>query len=156
MKVNYQYSKKDIKKYLFKNRLINNLILLILGVIIYICLTYKNISLIYLPLFILGLALILFIINIIYIEVYLKVMNNINYEMYGKYELELKGGQFILKVNNTSTSYKYNNIKKLKIKKNYFIVKLKNSREYLTFEKKLFSEENYNKVLDIFKSKINY
>lgn len=155
MKVEYGYTKSDIRKYLFKNRIINNLILLVIGIIIYLSTTYGKISLKFLPLFIFVLTVVLIILNIIYIEIYLIAMKNINYEIYGKYTLELKGGTFIVKVNNSSTTYKYNNIKSLKEHKKYFIIKLKGTKEYLTFEKKLFKKEDYDKLLETFKKKIN-
>mgnify|MGYP004607656773 FL=1 len=156
MKVGYEYSKKDIKKYLLKNRWLNNLILLIIGTIIYIGLSINDVPLYFLPIFILGLMLVLFILNIIYVNIYLMVMDRINYNMYGKYSLELKGNSFTITVNNSPTTYKYNNIKYIKEHNNYFIVKMNYNREYFTFEKKYFSASDYKKILKTFKSKINY
>ena len=39
MKVNYEYTKEEYKKYLLKNRLVNNIVLFIVGIIIYLYFT---------------------------------------------------------------------------------------------------------------------
>ena len=74
--------------------------------------------------------------------------------MYGKYILELTPNKFSLTVNKNKTDYKYNKIKKLVEKKNSFILNFSKKRESLIFEKKNFTEEEYIKVIEMFKSKI--
>ena len=62
MKINYEYTKDDYKKFLIKNRIVNNIVLFIIGIIIYLYFSYNKISLIYLPIYIIGLVFVIFII----------------------------------------------------------------------------------------------
>ena len=49
MKVNFEYTRDEYKKYLLRSRLINNLVLFIIGLGIYLYFSLNKISLIYLP-----------------------------------------------------------------------------------------------------------
>ena len=153
MKVSFEYTYDEYKKYLLKSRLVNNIILFIVGVLVYLYFTLNKISLIYLPLFIIGLIVVIIILNLIYVYATMKVNEMLNYNTYGKYVLELTPNKYSITLNNKKTDYKYNQIKKIIEKRNYFKIKFKNSREYLTFEKKFFSDDEYNKVIKMFKEK---
>ena len=153
MKVNFEYTYKDYKKYLFRSRTINNIILFIVGIAIYLYFSYNKISLIYLPLFILILAISIFLLNLFYVYAQIKVNEMLRYNVYGKYTLELTPNKFSVTVNKSKIDYKYGQIKKIIKRKNYFKIKFKASREYLIFEKKLFTEQEYNRILDMFKGK---
>lgn len=154
MKINYEYTKDDYKKFLLKSRTLNNIVLFIIGVVIYLYFSWNKISLIYLPLYILGLIFIIFILNILYVWATLKVNDVLNYNLYGKFTLELTPNKFSLTVNKKKTDYKYKQIKKLKEKKKSFILKFNKSKDSLIFEKKNFSEKDYIKVIGMFKEKI--
>jgi hypothetical protein len=78
----------------------------------------------------------------------------LNYNLYGKYTLELTPNKFSLTINKSKTDYKYNKIKEIVEKKNSFILKFNKNRDSLIFEKKNFSDEEYIKVIKMFKSKI--
>jgi len=153
MKVNFEYTYEQYKKYLFKSRLVNNIVLFIVGLAIYLYFSYNKISLVYLPLFILGLVLAIFLLNLLYVHAQIKVNEMLNYNVYGKYTLELTPNKFSVTINKSKTDYKYNQIKKIIERKNYFKIKFKGSREYLTFEKRFFTEEEYTKVINMFKEK---
>ena len=58
MKVSFEYTKEEYKKYLLRSRIVNNIVLFIIGIIIYLYFSLNKISLIYLPLFIIGLIII--------------------------------------------------------------------------------------------------
>lgn len=137
MKVSFEYTKEEYKKYLLRSRLINNIVLFIIGIIIYLVLTLNKISLVYLPLFVIGLIVLIFLVNKLYVIAYLKVNDMLNYNTYGKYTIELTPNKFSVTLNKSKMDYKYNKISKIIVRKNYFKVKFKNSREYLTFEKKI-------------------
>lgn len=154
MKVSFEYTKEEYKKYLLRSRLINNIVLFIIGIIIYLVLTLNKISLVYLPLFVIGLIVLIFLVNKLYVIAYLKVNDMLNYNTYGKYTIELTPNKFSVTLNKSKMDYKYNKISKIIVRKNYFKVKFKNSREYLTFEKKMFNENDYNKMIEMFKEKI--
>lgn len=153
MKVNYEYTKKDLKKYLLRSRTVNNIVLLVIGTIIYLICSLGKVSLLYLPLFIIGLMLFIYLLNQLYIILYIKANDMMNNVTYGKYTLELTPNKFSLTQNKRKTDYKYNTIKKIVEHKNLFIVRFKKSREYLTFEKHLFTEEEYIKAINMFKEK---
>ncbi len=155
MKVNFEYTKDEYKKYLMRSRLLNNVILFVIGTIVYLFLSYKNFSFIYFLLFLIGLIVFIYLLNKFYVFAYLKVNDMMNYNTYGKYIIELTPNKFSLTINKSKTNYKYNNVKKINVNKNYFEVKLKKSRDYLIFEKKLFKEEEYNKMIEMFKKYVN-
>ena len=154
MKVNYEYTKEEYKKYLLKNRLVNNIVLFIVGIIIYLYFSYNKISLIYLPLYIIGLVIIIVLLNLLYIWASIKASDMLNYNLYGKFTLELTPNKFSLTINKIKTDYKYKQIKKLIEKKNCFILKFQKNRDSLIFEKKNFTDEEYLKVIKMFKEKI--
>ena len=153
MKVNFEYTYKDYKKYLFRSRLVNNIVLFALGLILYLFFSYNKISLLYLPLVILGLVLVIVLLNLLYVYASIKVNEMLNYNMYGKYTLELTPNKFSITLNNKKTDYKYNQIRKVVETKNDFKLKFKGSREYLIFEKRFFKEDEYNKIINMFKEK---
>lgn len=154
MKVSFEYSKNDYKKYLLKSRRVNNIVLFIIGTIVYLWLTLNKVSLIYLPLFIIGLVILIFLLNKLYVVSYLKVNEMLNYNTYGKYIIELTPNKFSVTVNSSKVDYKYSKINKVVVGKDYFKVKFKKSRDYLTFEKKMFNENDYDKMITMFKEKI--
>lgn len=154
MKINYEYTKDDYKKFLLKSRIINNIVLFIIGIGIYLYFSWNRISLIYLPLYIFGLTLIIVILNILYVWATFKVNDMLNYNLYGKFTLELTPNKFSLTVNKIKTDYKYKQIKKIIEKKNSFTLKFNKSKDSLIFEKKNFTEKDYIKVIEMFKEKI--
>jgi len=153
MKFNYEYTKKDYRNYLLKNRIINNIALFIIGLGIYLYFSYNKISLSYLPLYIIGLILIIIILNLLYVWGTFKVNDMMNYNLYGKYTLELTPSKFSIIVNKKKTDYKYTQIKKVIENKNDLILKFNKSRDSLIFEKKNFSEKDYIKIMEMFKEK---
>ena len=154
MKVNYEYTKEEYKKYLLKNRLINNIVLFVIGIIIYFYFAYNKISLVYLPLYIIGLITIIFLLNLLYVWASIKASDMLNYNLYGKFTLELTPNKFSLTINKIKTDYKYKKIKKIIEKKNYFILKFEKNKDSLIFEKKNFTDEEYLKVIKMFNEKI--
>ena len=155
MKVNYEYTKEEYKKYLLKNRLVNNIVLFIVGIIIYLYFSYNKISLIYLPLYIIGLIIIIILLNLLYVWASIKASDMLNYNLYGKFTLELTPNKFSLTINKIKTDYKYKQVKKLIEKKNCFILKFQKNKDSLIFEKKNFTDEEYLKVIKMFNEKIN-
>jgi len=155
MKVNFEYTKDEYKKYLLRSRIVNNIILFIIGISTYLYFSLNKISLIYLPLFIIGLIIVIMLLNLLYVFAQIKVNEMLNYNVYGKYVVELTPNKFSVTVNKSKVDYKYNQIKKIVVRKNNFKVKFKNTREYLTFEKKFFTREEYEKITKMFKEKIN-
>lgn len=154
MKINYEYTKDDYKKFLIKNRIVNNIVLFIIGIIIYLYFSYNKISLIYLPIYIIGLVFVIFILNLLYVWATFKLNDMLNYNLYGKFTLELTPNKFSLTINKSKTDYKYKQVKRIVEKKNSFVLKFQKNRNSLIFEKKNFSEKDYLKVIEMFKEKI--
>lgn len=155
MKVNFEYTKEEYKKYLLKGRLVSNIVLFVIGLGLYLYFTLNKISLLYLPLFIIGLLVVIFLLNKLYVFAQLKVNEMLNYSTVGKYTLEITPNKFSVRVNSGKTDYKYKDVKKIVEKKDCFEIKFKKGRDYLTFEKKFFTEEEYSKAISMFKEKIN-
>ena len=154
MKVSFNYTYDDYRKYLFKDRKKNNIILFIVGILIYLFFTYNKISLIFLPLAIIGLLVAIFLLSVLYIKATIKLNEMLNNNVYGKYTLELTPNKFSVTINNKKTDYKYKQIKKITERKNDFKLKFNKSREFLLFEKKFFKENDYTKIIEMFKEKI--
>lgn len=155
MKTSYEYTKKDLKKYLLKSRTVNNIILFIVGLLIYLYFTYNNLKINSILIYILIELAALFLLNLIYLFAYIKVNETLNLNLCGTYKVELTPNKFSVTVNKKKTDYKYKDIKKLKEKRDYFIIKFKGTREYLTFERKIMNQEDYTKMIEYFKNKIN-
>ena len=154
MKLNYEYTLKDYKRFLIKSRFINNIVLFVIGLSIYLYLTFNKTPLWYIPIFIVVLLVAIMLLNIIYVALTIRVNNMLNYNTYGKYCLELTPNKFSLTVNRSKVDYKYNNIRKFKVHKNSFQIKFYKSRDNLIFEKRLFDETEYNKAIEYFKDRI--
>ncbi len=154
MKLYYEYTKKDYKKFLIKSRRINNIVLFILGMGIYLYLTFNKTPMYFIPVFVIVLILVIMLLNIIYVCLYMKVNNMLNYNTYGKYILELTPNKFSLTINKSKIDYKYNSIKKFKVRKNNFQIRFNKLRDNLIFEKDKFNIDEYNKAIEYFKDRI--
>ncbi|MDO4963261.1 MAG: YcxB family protein [bacterium] len=154
MKLKFEYTKDDYKKYLIKSRRINNIVLFIIGIVVYLFLTLNKVSIYFLPIFIIGLIIVIYLLNLLYVFAQLKVCNMLNYNTIGNYTLELTPNKFSVTLNKSKTDYKYNNIKKIVEHKSYFTIKLNKTRDSLTFEKNKFTEKDYIDMLEYFKNKI--
>ena len=69
--------------------------------------------------------------------------------------LKLVEGNEIIDEESEKVINKYKDVKKIVEKKDCFEIKFKKGRDYLTFEKKFFTEEEYTKAINMFKEKIN-
>lgn len=154
MKINYEYTKRDYKKFLIRSRRINNIVLFIIGLGIYLYFTFNKTPMWYIPIFIVLLILVIILLNLLYVFLYMKVNNMLNYNTYGKYTLELTPNKFSLTINKSKVDYKYNNIKKFRVHKNNFQIRFYHSRDNLIFEKNKFNDNDYNKAIEYFKNKI--
>ena len=79
MKVNYEYTEKDYKKFLIRSRKVNNIVLFIIGLGIYLYLTFNKTPIWYIPIFVVILILVIILLNLLYVFLYMKVNNMLNY-----------------------------------------------------------------------------
>ena len=77
-----------------------------------------------------GLVLIIVVLNILYIWGVFKVNDMMNYNLYGKFTLELTPNKFSLTVNKIKTDYKYKQIKKHAAARNK---KIENKNDFFDF-----------------------
>lgn len=154
MKVSYEYTKEEYKKHLLRSRIKWNIILFIVGIILYLYFYSDKVSYVSVFLCVMTLILIIVILNTLYIWGTFKAEELLNYNLYGKYILELTPNKFSLTVNNKKTDYKYKQVKKIVDKKKYFVLKFNKSRESLIFEKNKFKEKDYIAIINMFKDKI--
>lgn len=154
MKVSYDYTEKDLKKFLIKSRLVNNIVLFIICLSIYLIFTIKTISLVFLPIAIVVLLVLLYLLNKLYAMAYVKVNYMLNYNLCGKYTIELTPNKFSVTVNSKKVDYKYKQIKKIKENKNTFKLVFQKRKDSLIFEKKFFNPSDYEKMMTMFKEKI--
>ena len=155
MKVNFVYDKKDYKKFLIRSRLINNIILFIIGTGFYLFLSYNKISLLILPLFMIGLVIVIFLLNLIFASLYIKANDMLNNPTYGKYTLELTQNKFSVTVNKRKVDYKYKDIRKIKVTNKDLNLKINKRRETLTFERIKFKKSDFDKLVELFQKRTN-
>ena len=149
MKFNYEYTKKDLINYLIKSKLISNLILFVFLITIYI-IFFKTFYLFWTIVVILGSII---LINLVYIFLYILINKKIGRDVYGKYTLELAQNKFSIKIGKTKKDYKYTDIRKIIERKNFFVIKLRRSINFLIFERRLFNKKDYGKLVKEFKEK---
>ena len=155
MKVSFVYDKKEYKKFLIRSRLINNIVLFVIGTVFYLFLSYNKVPILILPLFMIGLVIVIFILNLIFAFLYIKANDMLNNPTYGKYTLELTQNKFSITLNKRKIDYKYKDIKKIKVTKKDLNLKMKKRRETLTFEKNKFKEKDFEKIIELFEKRTN-
>ena len=162
MNLEYEWTRDDLKNVLVKKRRITTIIILIIGVAFYFYLTmfgFLNEFFDSFKLFLGFLAyfailyLILYLINIFYINLNLKRNDKRTNKAYGKYIIKMNDRQIESDFNDQKISYKWEDISKLKIRKNYFFIRTKNDFIGLTFRKNMLKDD-YDKVLKYVKEKV--
>ena len=162
MNLEYEWTRDDLKNVLVKKRRITTIIILIIGVAFYFYLTmfgFLNEFFDSFKLFLGFLAyfailyLILYLINIFYINLNLKRNDKRTNKAYGKYIIKMNDRQIESDFNDQKISYKWEDISKLKIRKNYFFIRTKNDFIGLTFRKNMLKDD-YDKVLEYVKKKV--
>lgn len=163
MKIEYEWTREDLKKKLDHNRKIPNIIFMILGTLFYFYVTYYGFILdefdpkyLILGFFIYAacLVIILFLITKLYIFFKLRRNDKKTSKAYGTYYVEVDKDYIKSTINNEIISYKWDDITKFKNKKNYFFLATKKDKIGLLFCKSILKEENYNKLYKYVKDKL--
>lgn len=161
MTFEYDWNRNDLKKVIKKKRKISTIIFLSLGTILYFYLTYfgflsnyfDNIKLILgFFIYLAVIYLIIFLANMIYTNIQLKRNDKRTNNAYGKYIIKVDDEKILSIFNDQKISYKWQDISKLKIRKNYFFIRTKNDYIGLTFRKSTLTD-NYDKLLNFIKDK---
>jgi len=163
MKLEYEWSREDLKKKLKKKRKTPNIVLLIFGVALYFYITYYGIiwpefdTWILLLGFLIYLTVLLIIIRlstILYVFSRLRRNDRKTDKAYGTYYIELDDETITSKINDFSITYKWKDISTFKNKKKYFFIATKEDKLGLLFTKEVIEEEKYNKLLEFVEKRI--
>jgi len=163
MKIEYEWSRDDLKNKLKKKRQTPNLVLLILGIGLYFYVTYYGIVWAYfntwiiLAGFVIYLTALLIIIRIstwIYVFSKLRGNDRRTNKAYGTYYIELNDETISSKINDLEIIYKWEEISKFRKNKKQFFVATKKDKLGLLFSKEVLKEDDYNKLLDLVESRI--
>ena len=148
MKLEFNFTKEELKKYLRYKRRPINFLYLIISTLLYFWINFYmiikdpiTIILGYLILLVVLFAM-MFLVNYIYFL----IIYNKNKKMLGTYSIKSNKQNFIFTINGISNQYKYGDIKKIKNTKKYIIIYI-NNRIFILL-KDLFSNDNFNKFID--------
>lgn len=156
MKFNYTVTRKQYKK-IISNYYNKVILILLLGYsvlffvfgISYIKEFFRLFGMIY---FISIIFLFMFSIIFKYISIFinLKINDKVTNKSYGTYNIEINEDEIILNINDNRYITKFNDIKKLKLKKNKLIIIPKNSKVMITISKKQINNiELYNQITNL-------
>jgi len=163
MKLEYEWSREDLKKKLKKKRQIPNLVLLVLGVALYFYVTYYGIMWAYFDTwiilvgFLIYFTLLLIIVRIstwVFVFSRLRGNDKKTQNAYGTYYIELNDETISSKINDIDITYKWEDISKFKKNKKQFFVATKKDKLGLLFTKEVIKEDEYNKLLSFVESRI--
>lgn len=148
MNFKYNLSKKNYKKIIYENNSKTNLIYIILMALFYLIITAKlllyNTLVVFIgyAIYMIIILLILFILNKIFTNVVVKLNEkNLNIK-YGVYECKLDDDGINEQIDDFQYTIKFDDIRKIKSKKNALIIYLKNRSMALVFKKDLFEEKD--------------
>ena len=162
MSLEYEWTRDDLKQVLVNKRKKSTIIILVIGILFYFYLTmfgfmneYFDSIMLLLGFFIYFavLYLVLKLINLFYIKLNLKRNDKRTNKAYGKYIIRMNDKQIESDFNDQKIVYKWEDISKLKVRKNYFFIRTKNDFIGLTFRKNMLKED-YDKVLEYVKKKV--
>lgn len=164
MKLEYNWSREDLKHELKDKRYKTNVTLFIVSIILYIWFMYTGIKsntfdnlviliggLVYL--FIVG--LLLFIFTKIYVALNLKRNDKNTNCAYGKYIVNVNDKKIEVLINKDKYEYNLKDITKIKKSKNSFFIKTNDDKIGLTFKKKLLKDD-YEKLYEYINTKISH
>ena len=148
MKLEFNFTKEELKKYLRYKRRPINFVYLIISTLLYFWINFYMIikDPITIILGYLILLVVLFVMMFLVNYIYFLIIYNKNKKMLGTYSIKSNKQNFIFTINGVSNQYKYGDIKKIKNTKKYIIIYI-NNRIFILL-KDLFSNDNFNKFID--------
>ncbi len=162
MKIEYNWSRADLKKELLSKRFKTNIIFFILSIVLYIWFMYAGIvsdAFDNLVIFIGGVvylfvvSLLLFIFTKIYVTLNLKRNDKNTNKAYGKYIIKTDDNKIEVLINKDKYEYNFSDITQIKSRRNSFFIKTKEDKIGLTFKRKLLNED-YDNLYNHIKSHI--
>ena len=143
----YEFDKKYFKKYLKYKRSSINIILLIIGSLLYFYITFylffDNPFLVFIYYLLYLFALLVFI--LLFNELYSLLLIKKNNNLFGNYVVNIYKDKISIKINNNYYEYLNSDIHKIKINKRYILIKY-NNHINLLFIRDLIGNINYDKL----------
>ena len=164
MEFEYNWGKDDLKKELVERRNKSNIKFLIFGVLAFLYFTYYPIVLKefdtkviikYGVIYLFILCIFLWVSAKLYVIFSLRKNDKKTNKAYGTYKVKINDETIKVSINDQVIEYKYSEIKKFKNKKKYLYINTLNDKIGLTFKKKVIGEENYLKLVEYIKNRIN-
>lgn len=156
MKIEYEWTRQDLKKKLKQKRKLPNIIFMVLGTLFYFYITYYGFILSdefdakYLILgffiYVACLVIILFLITKLYVFCKLRRNDKKTSKAYGVYNIKADRDSITSNINEEIISYKWSDVTKFKNKKSYFFLSTKEDKLGLLFNKNVLGEDKYNKL----------
>lgn len=163
MKLEYEWTRENLKDKLRNKRKIPNIIFLILGILFFLYVTYygfvldefdSKYLLLGFVLYTSILIILLCIITRLYIFLKLRRNDKKTHKAYGTYYIEVNDDFITSTINDEIISYDWKDITKFKKKKNSFFIATKKDKLGLLFCKSVFEEKDYNKLLEFVNNKL--
>lgn len=146
--IKYEFTEKDLKKYLIIKRRVPNIIFSVLGTLIYFYITFYllltdplEVIGFYL-LFILAFIFLIYLLDKLYYFINIKKQRNNN--LFGSYKVKLDNDKINVSINKQEKIYLNKDIKKIKRTKNYTFI-IYNDGFCLLFLKSVLKED-YHKI----------
>lgn len=161
MKFSYRLTKKDYQKIIYERNKRINIIYLLISSLIYLISTInlivqKNLLVfIIFVIYVLVMSIFLFILNKVITNVIVKINENMEIK-YGIYRCSLKNNYFIEELEDYRLECDFNNLRKIKYRKNSIELFPKDKLIVIVFKKELFvKSEDYDKLVTILKEKVS-
>lgn len=164
MSFEYNWDKEDLKKELIRKRFLSNIILFIVGILLYIYFVSEGLKLEYFDnkvIYIYGIIFVVFLIIFLFLSTKLYVFLSLRKNdkdtncAYGTYKVRADNSKIIVKINNQSIEYNYGNITMFKKRKKYFFLKTKEDKIGLIFKRNVIGSDNYYKLLELLNKNIS-
>ena len=152
MKIECNWSRNDLKKYLHRQRRIPNIILLVLGIYFFYYITYyaysdifvdKTVLLLGFAIYVLLFIVLLWVATKIYVFVKLRRNDKKTSKAYGTYRIEIDKNKIVSIIGDEKISYEWKEISYSKFRKNYFFLATKRDKIGLVFRREILRDD-YN------------
>jgi len=164
MNIKYTWTRDDLKRKLYKKRVIPNIIFLVLGIVFYLYFTWYGIIddnfdikviILWFVIYFIVLSAFLFILTKLYVFLNLKRNDRKTLNAYGTYYVKVDKKGICSKINDNTVEYKWEDISKFKETKNNFYIATKYDRLGLRFDRNYIRDEDFERLLNYVKEKLS-
>lgn len=162
MNFSYRLTKKDYKKIIYdRNRRTNLIYITVLALMFLVGvvnLVLKKPLLVFIVflIYIVFMYLVLFVLNIVITNIIVKINEKSLGMKYGTYKCSLKNNYFIEQLDDYKLECDFNNLRKIKYRKNSVEIYPNDKLIFIVFKRSLFTKEkDYDKLVTILKEKVS-